>query len=195
MLILLCLLLTGAMSAQAARMSKILWDESQSTAIYVYDEVTYSAGDTFTVDGTTYTVTSTLSTLQKNSNVQTVIFDSSYQDMRLMSTRRMFYECYKLSNIINLQYLNTSEVTDMSDMFGHCGGLTTLDVTHFDTSKVRNMARMFDCCTHLTAIDVSNFDTSHVTSMNSMFSQNNAMESLDLSNFDTSNVTDMGGMF
>lgn len=47
---------------------------------------------------------------------------------------------------------------------------TNLIFKDVDTSNVTNMSNMFEGCWNLTSLDVSNFDTSNVTDMNSMFS-------------------------
>ena len=44
---------------------------------------------------------------------------------------------------IDLSVLDTSEVTNMSNMFSACISLTSLDVSNFDTSKVIDMSDMF----------------------------------------------------
>ena len=64
---------------------------------------------------------------------------------------------------------NTSNVTNMSDMFWDCRGLTSLDVSGWDTSKVTTMNQMFKNCTKLETLDLSGWDTSKVTDMNGMF--------------------------
>ena len=112
-------------------------------------------------------------------------YDSSY----------LFYKFSKLTEIENLNLLDTSQVTTMSYMFSYCSRLTSLDVSKFDTSQVTNMGSMFSDCSSLTSLDVSNFDTSKVTDMSGMFSGCSSLTSLDLSNFDTSKVTDMSWMF
>lgn len=90
---------------------------------------------------------------------------------------------------------NTSKVTDMSNMFGVCSGLTSLEVSSFDTSNVTSMNNMFVNCSGLTSLDLSNFDTSKVTNMASMFNGCRGLTSLVLSNFKTNNVNNMNGMF
>ena len=94
---------------------------------------------------------------------------------------------------IDLSSFNTSNVTNMSDMFGGDSSATTLDLSSFNTSKVNNMKSMF-YGSSATFLDLSNFDTSNVTNMNWMFSES-AATTLDLSSFDTSKVTDMSYMF
>ena len=106
----------------------------------------------------------------------------------------MFYNCNVLATL-DVSNFDTSKVTSMANLFYHCHALTTLDVSSFDTSKVTNMSNMFYNCIVLATLDLSSFDTSNVTDMGGMFSHCNALTTLDVSNFDTSNVTDMGGMF
>ncbi|MBR1477968.1 MAG: BspA family leucine-rich repeat surface protein [Lachnospiraceae bacterium] len=111
------------------------------------------------------------------------------------STAEWFAVCFKLKEIENISYLNTSNVTDMGNMFNGCTSLTALDLSSFNTSNVTNMMYMFDGCSSLTTLDLNNFDTSNVTNMSHMFYDCSAITTLDLSTFDTSNVTDMSNMF
>ena len=106
----------------------------------------------------------------------------------------MFSSCSSLTNL-DLSDFNTSQVTNMANMFGNCRSLTSLDASNFDTSKVTNMYAMFSSCSKLTNLDVSKFDTSQVTDMSSMFSSCSSLTNLDLGNFDTSKATNMYGMF
>ena len=100
-----------------------------------------------------------------------------------------------LTEINNIENLDTSYVTNMSGLFCYSGSLVNLDVSHFDTSNVTNMMDMFANAFSLATLDVSHFDTSNVTDMNEMFYGADSLTTLDLSNFDTSNVTDMSSMF
>ena len=98
-------------------------------------------------------------------------------------------------NNLDLSKWNTSQVTNMRQMFYLCNELISLDVSHFDTSQITNMEHMFYNCTKLTTLDLSSFNTSKVTTMSSMFNRCDALTSLDLSNFVTYNVTNMSNMF
>ena len=102
---------------------------------------------------------------------------------------------HNLRTIQGLNYLNTSEVTNMAWMFGNCKYLTSIDVSHFNTSKVTNMSGMFSGCTGLTSLDVSNFNTAQVTDMSCMFQMCISLKGLDLCNFNTSKVRNMSRMF
>ena len=106
-----------------------------------------------------------------------------------------FGACTKLSEIKNLNYLDTSSVQNMGSMFSGCSGLKSLDLSKFDTGNVTNMSGMFCRCSGLKSLDLSSFNTGKVTNMSSMFSECSGLESLDLSKFDTGKVKSMGGMF
>ena len=124
-----------------------------------------------------------------------VVFDASFRDFRPTTTAKWFFDCKALKQIEGLEYLNTSEVKDMSGMFYGCSALTSLDLKHFNTKNVTHMGSLFAICTALTSIDLKNFDTQNVTNMSNMFFNCVALTSLDLQHFNTQNVTDMSGMF
>ena len=127
--------------------------------------------------------------------VTKVVFDSSFAGARPTTTSEWFTEMYSLTSIDGIQYLNTSEVTDMSVMFDGCESLSSLDVSNFNTAKVTNMSYMFNGCSSLTSLDLSNFNTAKVTGMKNMFNDCSGLKSLNLSSFNTSNVTSMYRMF
>ena len=106
----------------------------------------------------------------------------------------MFYNCSSLTNL-DLRSFNTSKVETMESMFNSCTNLTNLNVSSFNTSKVKNMGWMFCNCNNLTGLNLSSFDTSNVTIMETMFGGCSNLTSLDLSSFDTSNVENMTSMF
>lgn len=91
--------------------------------------------------------------------------------------------------------MDTSQVTDMSQMFANCRSLKELDLSTFKTNKVEDMSQMFSGCSDLRMLNLKNFDTSKVTNMNGMFSGCETLEELDLSKFDTTNVKSMNNMF
>ena len=124
-----------------------------------------------------------------------VVFDVSFRDFRPTTTARWFYNYDELKQIEGLEFLNTSEVKDMSWMFSDCSGLPSLDLSHFNTQNVTDMSRMFSGCSGLTSLDLKNFNTQNVTGMSWMFSYCDGLTSLDVKNFNTQNVTNMAAMF
>ena len=131
-----------------------------------------------------------------NAAITTVVFDDSFANCTtLTSTAYWFNDCRNLLVINGLDKLNTTNVTDMSYMFGHCSGLTSLDLSSFNTANVMDMNGMFSYCSGLMSLDLSNFNTANVTNMSGMFASCSGLTSLDVSNFNTANVTNMQSMF
>ena len=73
------------------------------------------------------------------------------------------------SKSIDVSGLNTSNVTNMQQMFYNCSSLTNLSLSNFNTSNVTNMQQMFYNCSILKNLDIRNFDFSNVTSYSNMF--------------------------
>ena len=116
------------------------------------------------------------------------------------NSSEMFYSKYdeqKIKNIleIDLSNFDTSQVTNMNNMFDGMTNLTTLNLSNFDTSRVTDMQYMFSYASNLTSLNLSNFDTSKVTNMRYMFYGMSNLAILNLSSFDTSKVTNMNAMF
>ena len=144
-------------------------------------------------------------------NMKTFSFDTPWYDDRNSITTISFKEgntiqpiniatlFYGLTNIasIDLSNFDTSNVTNMSSMFGSCPNLITIEgLSNFDTSNVTDMSNMFRTCNSLMSLDLSSFNTSKVTNMSGMFYICPSLTSIEgLSNFDTSSVTDMSMMF
>ena len=106
----------------------------------------------------------------------------------------MFYNCQRLE-YVNASIFDTDNVTDMSYMFSYCRDIQNLDLSSWNVSKVENMSHMFSQSNHIVQLDLSNWDTSNVTDMSYMFEDCEILPSIDLSHFNTSNVTDMSYMF
>ena len=113
---------------------------------------------------------------------------------KISDMTNMFSGCKKLPSL-DLSTWNTSKTTNMGGMFTDCWALASLDVSSFDTSNVTYMVSMFNNCWALASLDVSSFDTSNVTNMTSMFCYCSKLKSLDLSHFNTSQVKNMDSMF
>ena len=130
-----------------------------------------------------------------NANITKVVFNSSFANARPTSTYCWFKEMNNLTTITDLEYLNTSEVTNMGYMFYYCNALTALDLSSFNTANVTDMNNMFYYCSSLTTLDLSSFNTANVTDMKTMFCGSSKLTSLDLTKFNTQNVTNMSEMF
>ena len=88
-----------------------------------------------------------------------------------------------------INFSDTSNVTDMSNMFNNCKNI--LNIPLLDTSKVTNMDQTFKGCSDINSIPL--FDTSNVTSMEYMFSSCTHLK--EIPSIDVSKVTNMNYMF
>ena len=177
-----------------APMAYACYTPSNTTLTFYYDK--YRSTRT----GTTYNLNTGTGATEWyrdsiNSSVTRVVFNSSFANARPSSTAGWFYRMENLQSITGMQYLNTSQVTNMDAMFRGCSGLTSLNVSSFNTAKVTNMQSMFYGCASLPSLDLSNFNTANVRYMHSMFGDCSGLTSLNLSNFNTANVTSMKSMF
>ena len=127
--------------------------------------------------------------------IKSVVFDKSFKTYAPTSLKGFFAWLTNLETIKDLKYLNTEQVTDMSNMFSDCSTLSSLDLSNFNTAIVTNMSYMFNGCSALSSLDLSNFNTAIVSDMSLMFGGCSVLSSLDLSNFYTKEVRDMSYMF
>ncbi|MBR4462806.1 MAG: BspA family leucine-rich repeat surface protein [Erysipelotrichaceae bacterium] len=90
------------------------------------------------------------------------------QMIKPKSTAYWFNDCEAMTSIA-LSGFDTSDVTDMRDMFHGCESLTSLDLSSLNTTKVADTTAMFYGCTSLESLDLSSFNTSNVERMEDMF--------------------------
>lgn len=164
---------------------------------------TYATGDTY--DGQTITaiykdddvinIARTPKWSTYKSQLKKAVFDSSFRTVLPTNIAWWFSGCSNLEEIQGLEYLNTSEVTNMVYLFQDCYKLTDIDVSHFDTAKTTQMSGMFKNCRGISTVDVTHFNTSKVYTMMSMFEGCSKLTSVDVTGFDTSNVTHTQSMF
>ena len=158
-----------------------LIDDVATITYYYDDQHSMRDGSVLMLNNWNYSMAT-----QTRKRVQRVVFDESFAEARPTSTSGWFLNMTSLQEIVGMEYLNTSNVTDMRDMFSFCKSLTSINLSHFDTSNVNNMYYMFNECEKLTSLDVSHFNTSNVTNFACMFVRCSSLTSLDLSNFDIS---------
>ncbi|WP_125568848.1 BspA family leucine-rich repeat surface protein [Companilactobacillus insicii] len=147
---------------------------------------------------------------------------TNWDTSQVRKMNNMFSHMNKITKIIGIEKLNTSNVTNMHSMF-EVNSIENLNLKSFDTSKVTDMASMFS---DSMAKDISgDFDTSQVTSIQNIFYKsgiddynnldlnvtdwnlskcrdftnafncNLNLQSIDLSKWDTRSVTNINYMF
>ena len=86
--------------------------------------------------------------------------------------------------------------TSATYFFGNLSTVEEINLDNVDTSNVTTMTQMFSNCTNLKELDLTSFNTKKVTNMNSMFSGNSSLETIIVSdNFVVTQVTDSTEMF
>lgn len=103
--------------------------------------------------------------------------------------QKMFKDCGSLQEI-NFSNLDTSLLTNTSAMFSSCSSL--INVPIFDTSNVTDMSNMFGNNTH-TFTTAPNYNTQNAQDMGGMFYQNQDLINVPI--YNTSSVQTMRNMF
>lgn len=191
--LLLMLMLFQPLTALALRtMYGRLNTDTQTLTIY-YDD-NWQKGD-FTIPSNDTPYWRYDCDYNKLAKIKTVVFDPSFKDARLKNCSWWFSGFKGLTTITHLEYLNTSQVTNMQYMFSNCESLEALDLSTFNTENVTSMSNMFYYCKSLKSLNLSSFNTSKVTFMGSMFSDCESLTALNLSSFNTENISNYGYMF
>ena len=146
-----------------------VFDTETSTLTFKYDNNKPESTETQKVYDVPYVSRDPDWLTNHASAIKTVVFDESFADARPTKCYQWFLLCRALTDIQGIKNLNTSQVTDMGNMFNGCSNLTTLDLSGFDTQKVNWMNSMFCNCSKLTTLDLSSFNTAKVKDMHDMF--------------------------
>ena len=153
-----------------------VYDGTNKTLTFYYDyeiasnKTTFGAANVFD-DISTYTDYPSHAVSSICTEIETVVFDKTYEYYHPTTCRNLLANLVNLTTITGMEkYLNTDKVTSMYQMFAGCNSITTLDLTNFNTESVTDMEGMFTYCRNLTAIKVgTGWETNKVTSSSAMF--------------------------
>ena len=123
------------------------------------------------------------------------LYIASDTKIKLQNARGLFWGYENLCEINLDKWIDSSSVSDMSNMFCRCESLTSIDISYFDTSHTESFARMFRDCVKVEILDVSHFQTQRVLHMENMFYGCKCLKYLDLCGFDCSKAADLSYMF
>lgn len=107
----------------------------------------------------------------------------------------LFSSLFNVQTFEGIEYLDTSNVTNMKNMFSDMSSLTQIDLSNFDTSNVTMLGNMFSRSSSISKLDLSSFNTSKVVGTNGMFNDMRSLTVLNLSSFDMANVQNTKSMF
>lgn len=129
--------------------------------------------------------------LRKNDDV----IDLNDIDTSEITDMSNVFIAYNSIKKIDISGWNVSDVTSMDSMFYGCENLESIgDVSSWDVTKVKNMQNMFFLDDNIN-IDLSSWDVSAVENMNTMFYKCNKFDFSTIENWDVSSVKDMDDMF
>lgn len=135
-LLLLCLILLMGATSIRAKEAYVLFFPNESSLNFLYDDdksAWASAG--YTIYNLN-TGGNTPSWYDIRDKVKAIRFYSSFADYKPTSCHQWAYQMTNLTQIWNIERLNTSNVTDMEMMFCGCKNLVSVDVSGFNTSKI-----------------------------------------------------------
>lgn len=159
------------MGTTAQKLNKILeTKEAIRTAIN-------NKGGTLTTTDTFASYPSAIDSLPSGGNTLKTLLDAT------KSTYRLFYQYSGTSVNDLISYNDTSNVTNMTQMFYICSNLTT--IPQLDMSNVTEIVQMFYNCSKLTTIPQLN--TSKVTNMNGVFFNCNSLTTIDITHMASNN--------
>jgi surface protein len=150
------------------------------------------------VDGTmtTKTIYSTELPTKISFNGATRLLEVLYLDSsNITDASNMFYGCTKLTNIVGIKDWDVRKVTTMYMMFTSCTSLTELDLSNWEPSSLITMYGMFYKCSKITSIKLGKGNTPVLTSTEGMFNSCLELLNIDFGGLNVSNVNNMGGMF
>lgn len=189
-----CVMATSMM-AQGAKEAYTVFDGAGKKVTYYYDDQSESR------EGIVELLSNENRWYDYCKQVTVIVIDESFKDYTPTVGNGIFYNdnnwCSFLNatSIININNINTSEMTDMSHMFDGMSNLYSLDLSTFQTDKVTDMKSMFLGCSKLKYLNLRSFDTKNVVNMSAMFLNCNALVDLDLSRFNFSKVLTTNSMF
>lgn len=128
----------------------------------------------------------------KHPLVKKVVFEGKV--VAKENTSNFFGTFPNLEEIDNLKNFDTSNTTDMSQMFAGLKNLKTVDLSQLNTENVTNMAQMFSGTSNLKDIDIPNWDVTNVKNISSIFA-GSGVENLDISNWQLKSLNSTANMF
>ena len=112
----------------------------------------------------------------------------------IKSCESMFEGIDKIISM-DLSSFDSTNLTNMKQMFFKCAGLKYIDFSSFDSTNVDNMDGMFFYCKKLKSIDLNSFNTKNLTNINIMFKECGNLQDINLSSFDINRIKDKKDVF
>ena len=156
------------------------------------DEAKIKAGNTVVLQSTDITDSRTIPWSSNATSITTVTFENEVIPTYVAS---WFNGCTNLSEVNNIELLNTRNVADMRYMFQNCSSLKNMDLTELDLSNVVNMSFMFQNCSGLETLDLSEISMPKLTNMRNIVKNCRNLETLNMEGFTSPNTVNIEESF
>jgi len=133
------------------------------------------------------TVTSLEYLFNKDSQLQQLDFGQQ-NFSKVQSFKGMFNQCSALTNVVGIGQWQTTNVTDISQLFAGCSQLVALDLTGWDVSYVSKMVATFKGCSKLVTLNVANWNTRSLITLEDTFSGATSLTALPIDKWNVSKV-------
>ncbi|MCQ2742825.1 MAG: DUF285 domain-containing protein [Bacilli bacterium] len=124
-----------------------------------------------------------------------IVFEESFHDYKPTSFYYEFSYLEDLETIEGEENVDTSHVTNFSNVFRKCSSLISADLSSWDTSNATNLQSIFMECGSLVSANLNGFVTSAATRMSSIFYGCSSLTTFDISGWNTENVTSASNVF
>ena len=116
--------------------------------------------------------------------------------IKIYNLRAFFSQLHKLTDGNDVVKFDTSECTDMHDLFYECTSLKQIDISKLDTSDCLYFSCVFHDCRSLKKINLSSIDLSKNQSLTLTFGGCNSLENIiGIESIDTSSCTEFNQSF
>ena len=154
------------------------------------DKYKLEAGNTVTFQSADIANSSSVPWSTYATSIKTVTFENDVVPAYVAS---WFNGCTNLTEVNNIEYLDTRNVTSMANMFAKCKNLKELDISTLDASSLNNMYWMFYGCTNLVDLNMTGFSVPNRVNVEEAFRSCSKLKSIDFSGI--SKVKSMYGAF
>lgn len=197
-------LVNTALTGVCSDMTEIKW----ATEAFTSDVDISASGEPVyaRANGTVIELYTDADTVYTNADSSGMFVSSTVQYIRFFGDKvdtsettnmhEMFNGCTALLEIDNLDSIDTSNVIYIGGVFQNCKSLSSVNISGWNVSNARSLEKMFSGCNNITSVgDLSSWITNNATSTEYMFNGCNKLQSIDLSGWNTSNVATMRDMF
>ena len=140
-----------------ATAGKVILEKYVGTAeeLYIPDKVTIGTTEYNVTLSSNISYFLNTGTEDQNTATKSIIFDSDIDTSNVTNMSNMFYNCTSLETV-NMSGFDTSNVTDITFMFNKCSSLSNLDLHNFDLGSLSDQydySETFSGCTSLNTIN------------------------------------------